>query len=255
MNPWEKLRSLTNARVGLGRVGSSLPTKHVLAFQRAHAAARSAVWLTWETEPLQKHLEINFNENPQALKSQATDRDLFLRFPNKGRSLSLESQTILSNQSVDIAFIVSDGLSALAIQNHFLPLWNEFAPAFRQTFPELKYQIFLVPFGRVAIGDDIGGILGARLSVIFIGERPGLNSPDSLGLYLTFHPKPGRTDAERNCISNIRGTLGLDYGLATVKLLYLMKESLRLQLSGVDLKEDLLPDPVGFHLETTKKSP
>jgi ethanolamine ammonia-lyase small subunit len=239
MSSWDKLKLLTPARVGLGRIGSSLPTHRVLEFQRAHAAARSAVWLAWDHQHLQNEFQ-KIGERPQLLASNVSDRETYLRFPSHGRQLSDASKEILKTQKAEFAFIVSDGLSALAVQNHMIPLWKELAPQLQKTFPELTYKIIFVPFGRVAISDPIGELLGAKISVIFIGERPGLNSPDSLGIYLTFNPASGNSDAHRNCISNVRTPNGLSYPHASLKLLYLMNESLRRQLSGVNLKDDLV---------------
>lgn len=239
MSAWDKLKLLTTARVGLGRIGSALPTQRVLEFQRAHASARSAVWLEWDYQGLQKELQA-LGEAPQILSSKVKDRESYLRFPNRGRELDVANAALLSSPKIDIAFIISDGLSALAIQNHLVPLWKELAPLLRETFPEMSYNMNLVPYARVAISDPIGLSLGAKLSVIFIGERPGLNSPDSLGIYLTFHPAIGNSDAQRNCISNVRTPHGLSYSHAALKLIYLTKESLRLQLSGVNLKDDLI---------------
>ncbi len=239
MSSWDKLKLLTTARVGLGRIGSSLPTQRVLEFQRAHAAARSAVWLKWDHQNLQNELK-KLNEVPELLASNVSDRETYLRYPNRGRQLCAASVETLKNKKTDIVFIVSDGLSALAIQNHMVPLWQELAPKIQETFPELTYKIVTIPFARVAISDQVGELLDAKISVIFIGERPGLNSPDSLGVYLTFNPASGNSDAHRNCISNVRTPHGLNYSHATQKLLYLMKESLRLQLSGVNLKDDLI---------------
>jgi ethanolamine ammonia-lyase small subunit len=242
---WNKLKSLTNARVGLGLIGSSLPSQRVLEFQRAHAAARSAVWKEWNAKGLQKELS-ELGESALLLQSSVSDRETYLRFPKKGRTLSESSKNILQPMQTDLAFTVSDGLSALAIENHFLPFWKTFAPLCKESFPDLTYRLLLVPFGRVAISDEIGAPLKAKLSVIFIGERPGLNSPDSLGIYLTFNPTKGNSDAQRNCISNVRAPHGLNYDIASHKLIYLMKESLRLQLSGVNLKDELEIKKIGL---------
>jgi ethanolamine ammonia-lyase small subunit len=236
-NFWDQMRTMTSARVGLGRKGSSLPTQRVLEFQRAHAAARTAVWYPWNQEALQKNLEA-MNEKVLILKSCAENRETFLRFPNLGRTLHEQSVKALVGKKTDLVFVVSDGLSALAIEKHFASLWKEFKKNLQQDFSELSYQIVFVPFGRVAVADTVGESLKAQLSVIFIGERPGLNSPDSLGIYMTFHPHKGNTDAQRNCISNVRTPLGMSYQQAADKLIYLMRESLRLKISGVELKDE-----------------
>lgn len=239
MNPWDRIRLLTSARVGLGRVGSALATKHVMEFQRAHSAARSAVWYHWDYRRLSQEVVSLGEEEPLVLKTQVEDRESYLRFPNKGRRLSLDSQERLKNIKTDIAIIVSDGLSALAIERHFLPFWIQYRKRAQESFSELRFRVFLVPFSRVAVADEIGQLTGAMLTTIFIGERPGLNSPDSLGIYLTYNPKLGNSDAQRNCISNIREPLGMSYQQAVAKLEYLMMESLRRQLSGVHLKDEM----------------
>ena len=229
----KSLREFTPARVDLGRTGHSLPTRELLDFQLAHAKARDAVHLP--LDPSSLVLELMQKNIPcLTLKSEALDRPTFLRRPDLGRRLNTASRDALTPLKLDydVAFIIADGLSALAVHRHAAPLlelilanldWN-IAP------------VIVVEQGRVAIGDEIGGLLGARLAVVFIGERPGLSSPDSLGIYLTWQPRVGRTDAERNCISNIRAE-GLSYEAAAHKLLFLMSESRRLKLSGVQLKE------------------
>lgn len=239
MSAWDKLKLLTSARVGLGRTGASLPTQRILEFQRAHSAARSAVWRPWNFLELQNQLRTK-GESPIILSSALSDRESYLRFPNKGRQLSSTSQELLRDCQTDLAFVISDGLSALAIDEHFFNFWETFKPLLLQALPELQSQLFLAPFSRVALADDIGERTRAQLSVIFIGERPGLNSPDSMGIYLTFKPQRGCSDAERNCISNVREPLGMTYHHAAHKLIYLMKESLRLQLSGVHLKDEMV---------------
>lgn len=237
MSPWNKLKLFTNARVGLGRVGSAVPTQRVLEFQRAHAAARRTVTLNWNPQELEKKMSES-ELNPLILNSQVKDRETYLRFPDKGRALDDASRVRLTLLKADIALIVSDGLSTLAIQNHFWPFWQKLSPLLREKFPELRQQFVLVPYGRVAISDDIGETLKAQMSLIFLGERPGLDSPDSMGIYMTYRPRIGNSDAQRNCISNVRSPQGLDYSLAANKLIWLMGESLRLQLSGVHLKDN-----------------
>ena len=174
------------------------------------------------------------------LASAAPDRATYLHRPDLGRRLDAESRERLAplTGDYDAAFIIADGLSALAVHRHAAPL-------LALALSKLDWRIApvaIVEQGRVAIGDEIGELLGANLSVVFIGERPGLSSPDSLGVYLTWQPRHGRTDAERNCISNIRAE-GLSYAAATQKLLFLMKESRRLKLSGVQLKDSSIALP------------
>jgi ethanolamine ammonia-lyase small subunit len=238
------LRDYTPARVDLGRAGSSLPTRELLEFQLAHAKARDAVHLPLAVNSLVLELKQR-GISPVTLASAARDRDEYLKRPDLGRRLSDASREPVAarHAEYDAAFVIADGLSALAVHRHAVPLLE-------LLLRDLDWRIApvaIVEQGRVAIGDEIGELLGARMIVVLIGERPGLSSPDSLGAYLTWQPRPGRTDAERNCISNIRAE-GLSYAVAAHKLLFLMNESLRLKLSGVQLKEaaaligDSMPD-------------
>ncbi|WP_321472624.1 ethanolamine ammonia-lyase subunit EutC [uncultured Paludibaculum sp.] len=221
------LRAFTNARVALGRVGHSLPTAELLRFQLDHARARDAVHHDLEPRYLPPHV---------LLRSAAPDRATYLRRPDLGRRLSPESAALLTPGEFDAALIVADGLSSLAVERHAPLLLSALLPKLEGwRLPPLH----VVLQGRVAVGDDIGQRLGAALVVLLIGERPGLTSPDSLGLYLTWAPRPGRTDAERNCISNVRPE-GLSYDLAAHKLFFLMQEARTRRISGVDLKEDAL---------------
>jgi ethanolamine ammonia-lyase small subunit len=228
-----RLRDYTSARVELGRAGVSLPTRALLEFQLAHARARDAVHLPLAVNSLAVELKQKGIESI-ALASAARNRDEYLKRPDLGRRLNNDSRDRLLplRADYDAAFVLADGLSALAVHRHAVPLME-------LLLRDLDWRIApvaIVDQGRVAIGDEIGDALGARMVVILIGERPGLSSPDSLGAYLTWQPRPGRTDAERNCISNIRAE-GLSYALAAHKLLFLMNESRRLKLSGVQLKE------------------
>ncbi|MBZ5607558.1 MAG: ethanolamine ammonia-lyase subunit EutC [Acidobacteriia bacterium] len=229
-----RLRDFTTARVDLGRAGHSLPTSELLDFQLAHARARDAVQLALDVRSLVVELQQK-NIAFVTLASAAPDRTAYLHRPDLGRRLNAESRERLAPLQGDYeaAFIIADGLSALAVHRHAEPLLE-------LVLSNLDWRVApvaIVEQGRVAIGDEIGELLGAKLSVVFVGERPGLSSPDSLGVYLTWQPRRGRTDAERNCISNIRAE-GLSYAAATQKLLFLMNESRRLKLSGVRLKED-----------------
>ena len=229
----KSLREFTSARVDLGRTGHSLPTSELLDFQLAHARARDAVYLPLDVTSLVVELKQK-NIQCVTLASEARDRLTYLQRPDLGRRLNAESRQRLAplKSDYDAAFIIADGLSALAVHRHAAPLL-ELALA------QLNWNIApvaVVEQGRVGISDEIGELLGAKLAVMLIGERPGLSSPDSLGIYLTWQPKAGRTEADRNCISNIRAE-GLSYELAAHKLLFLMNESRRLKLSGVQLKE------------------
>jgi ethanolamine ammonia-lyase small subunit len=222
------LRSFTPARVGLGRTGHSLPTAELLRFQLDHARARDAVYEALDPGGLGlPHI---------LLRSAATDRATYLRRPDMGRTLSAESRGRIERGSYDAAIVLVDGLSARAIHRHAAPLLAELTPRLEEEGWRLA-PLTVVIEGRVAIGDEIGELLGARLVAVLIGERPGLSSPDSLGIYLTWNPRPGRTDAERNCISNVR-TEGITYGVAAHKLHFLMREARARKLTGVGLKED-----------------
>jgi ethanolamine ammonia-lyase small subunit len=227
------LKSFTPARVGLGRTGHSLLTTDLLRFQMDHARARDAVWEELDPASLGlPHL---------LLHSAAADRHTYLRRPDLGRTLSEESRQRLERGSYDAAIVLADGLSAVAVQRHAVPLLEQLLPRLADGGWHLA-PLSVVLEGRVAIGDEIGELLGARMVAVLIGERPGLSSPDSLGVYLTWDPRPGRTDAERNCISNIR-TEGASYPAAAQKLEFLMRAARTRQLTGVGLKEDFsLPE-------------
>ncbi|WP_213880236.1 ethanolamine ammonia-lyase subunit EutC [Pseudomonas sp. dw_358] len=234
---WHALRRLTPARIALGRAGTSLPTSAQLDFQYAHAQARDAVHLPFEREALRQGLA----ERGRAcldLHSSAPDRHTYLQRPDLGRRLDASSVALLAEHKgdYDVALVVADGLSSLAVHRHSLPMLQrieEMAAAEGWTLA----PVCLVEQGRVAVADEVAELLGARMVVILIGERPGLSSPDSLGLYFTWAPKVGLNDASRNCISNIR-LEGLSYAMATHKLQYLMREAARRQLSGVNLKDE-----------------
>jgi ethanolamine ammonia-lyase small subunit len=221
-----ELRRFTMARVGLGRAGNSLPTRELLEFQLAHARARDAVHFPFDVSQLCQEIAAPVI----TLKSAAKDRTEYLRRPDLGRRL--EDTTKLEG-AFDLVFVIADGLSALAAHRHAIPLLQQVMPrldpAVWHTAP-----VVIVEQGRVAVADEIGARLNAKLSVILIGERPGLSAVDSLGVYLTWDPRPGRTDAERNCISNIRPE-GLSIGAAAELLLILIGESRMRQLSGVHL--------------------
>ncbi|WP_431768358.1 ethanolamine ammonia-lyase subunit EutC [Pseudomonas koreensis] len=240
-NPWLELRRLTPARIALGRTGTSLPTRAQLDFQYAHAQARDAVHLPFDHAGLSAQLTERQRDS-LLLHSAAADRNSYLQRPDLGRKLSDQSAQTLREYAqahpggVDLVMVVADGLSALAVHRHTLPfltrLEEQMSADEWSTAP-----VVLVEQGRVAIGDEIGQLLGAKMVVMLIGERPGLSSPDSLGLYFTYNPRVGLTDAYRNCISNVR-LEGLSYGMAAHRLLYLMREACRRQLSGVNLKDE-----------------
>jgi ethanolamine ammonia-lyase small subunit len=230
------LRDFTTARVALGRAGNSLPTRELLNFQLAHAKARDAVHFPLDAASLAL---------PAVhLHSAARDRAEYLRRPDLGRRLDEQSKAELANIEgpFDIVFVIADGLSALAVHRHATDLLTELTP---QLTDWNIAPIFTVEQGRVAIADEIGYLVHASLSVILIGERPGLTTPDSLGIYLTWSPRPGRTDAERNCISNIHSA-GLSAGAAANLLLLLIRHAQSHQLSGVALSSLQTGQPLLF---------
>lgn len=246
-NAWRRLSACTDARIGLGRAGISLPTREMLAFQLAHAQARDAVHLHLDTDRLMAELAALespvLKHGPVYLESQATDRMTYLQRPDLGRRLSQRSCDRLDelghtgDAPVDLALVVADGLSSYGVQKNTLPFLNALMNELGADANHWELApIVVVSQGRVAIGDDIGHRLNARCVVVLIGERPGLSSPDSLGLYLTWGPRPGLTDASRNCISNIRPA-GLKASAASQRLVYLLRESRRQQVSGVPLKD------------------
>ena len=234
---WAQLRAFTSARVALGRAGSSLPTNELLELQLAHARARDAVHAKLDTQALALELKPISGEC-FLVRSAAPDRPTYLRRPDLGRRLSVDSHRLLTKGKgqFDATFSIVDGLSALAVQRHAVRLFESVLDRLGSAHWKLA-PVVLVEQGRVAIGDQVADCLGSTLSVVFIGERPGLSSPDSLGVYLTWNPRPGLTDANRNCISNIR-TEGLSYDAAARILLWLMTESRRRKLSGIRLRED-----------------
>jgi len=240
-NPWLELRRLTPARIALGRTGTSLPTRAQLDFQFAHAQARDAVHLAFDHAEISSQLSERGRET-LLLHSAAPDRDSYLQRPDLGRKLNDESAQTLRDYAsqhpggIDMVLVVADGLSALAVHRHTLPFLTRLEEQMSGDGWSVA-PVVLVEQGRVAIGDEIGQLLGAKMLVMLIGERPGLSSPDSLGLYFTYAPKVGLTDAYRNCISNVR-LEGLSYGMAAHRLLYLMREACRRQLSGVNLKDE-----------------
>ncbi|MFQ6575021.1 ethanolamine ammonia-lyase subunit EutC [Pseudomonas sp. UM16] len=255
-NPWLQLRRLTPARIALGRTGTSLPTGAQLDFQFAHAQARDAVHLAFDHQSLRSQLRERQRDS-LLLHSAAADRDSYLQRPDLGRRLHPDSAQQLREHAqanpggVDLAIVIADGLSALAVHRHTLPFLSRFeeqsAADGWSTAP-----VILVEQGRVAVADEVGEILGAKMTVILIGERPGLSSPDSLGLYFTYNPKVGLTDAYRNCISNVR-LEGLSYGMAAHRLLYLMREACRRQLSGVNLKDEAQVHSLESDTDTANK--
>jgi ethanolamine ammonia-lyase small subunit len=240
-NPWQRLRQFTAARIALGRSGVSLPTAPQLAFQLAHAQARDAVQMALDDAALAVSLTAALGLPCVRARSGAADRAAYLRRPDLGRMLDEESRVALAALErpatpYDIGFVIADGLSAQAVERHALPFlrdWLKVLPPGAMSLAPLA----IVRQGRVAVGDEVGQLLGLRLVVVMIGERPGLSSPDSMGLYMTWQPRVGLTDERRNCISNVRPA-GLTYPEAAARLHYLVAEARRRGLSGVALKDD-----------------
>ena len=240
-DPWRSLRKYTTARIGLGRAGISLPTHHHLDFQLAHARARDAVHSNLDIEKLRQNLNVHGYETIH-LHSAANSRSTYLQRPDLGRRLDEKSEQHLqalesgTPHSYDIVFVIADGLSALAIEEHAVNFLNVMTKKLINENWKIA-PVVIVEQGRVAVSDEIGALLGTDQAVILIGERPGLSSPDSLGIYLTYDPKLGRNDADRNCISNIR-TQGQSYKVAAHKLFYLLSEARQRKFSGVNLKDE-----------------
>jgi len=239
-DPWEHLKQFTRARIALGRTGNAVPLKETLQFKLAHAFAKDAVFSCLDFPLLQKQLAV-FDIPVLTVKSRNTSRQHYLQRPDLGKKLNTDDEQQLQFQSKesDIAIVIADGLSATSINLHAAAILGLLLPLLL----ERQYRmapLVLAEQARVALGDEIATRLNAKLVIVFIGERPGLSVSDSLGVYITYNPSPGFTDEKRNCISNIHGE-GLSYEGAARKIDYLVSESLRLQLSGVQLKDnDLL---------------
>jgi ethanolamine ammonia-lyase small subunit len=232
------LRDLTPARVGLGRAGGGLPTDALLAFTLDHARARDAVHTAFEVPRLARGLG-ELGLEAADVRSRARDRKDYLRRPDLGRMLDETSQQLLASgngEPCQLAVVIGDGLSPSAVNAHAVELVRSLIP--RLAFDGIEIGCAVVASGaRVALGDEIGAIVGARMLLMLIGERPGLSSSDSLGAYLTFGPRIGRTDAERNCISNIHGA-GLGYDEAAARIAWLVREGLAREVTGVALKDE-----------------
>jgi ethanolamine ammonia-lyase small subunit len=230
-DPFQRFRSVTRARIGLGRTGDAIPTTAILEFQLAHARARDAV-----------HGAVDFHAMAQRLapmpvlrmRSQARDRTIYLSRPDLGRRVDPDCLPDETGGPYDVAFVIADGLSAAAVERHA-------EPVLRACLNRLgDFSIAPVILGeqaRVAFGDEAARSVEADIVVVLIGERPGLSAPDSLGAYITWHPREGRLDSERNCISNIHAD-GLSYEAAANKIVWILREACRLKLTGIDLKED-----------------
>lgn len=242
-DPWQVLRTLTDARIALGRAGSSVPTGPQLDFQWAHAQARDAVHHPLNIASMTAALE-KLSPEVCMVGSAAKDRPTYLQRPDLGRRLDSDSRKRLDAQaaktkgSPDLVIVIADGLSALAIEHNAARFLSCLLPALRAQAFTLA-PIILVQQGRVAIGDEIGEVLNAKMVAILIGERPGLSAPDSMGIYLSWQPKIGLHDSSRNCLSNIRPQ-GMSDVVAVEKFMYLLCEATRRKLTGVALKDETI---------------
>ncbi len=240
-DPWARWRRFTPARIALGRAGAAQPTTATLAFGWSHALARDAIHAPLDADALARELA-SAGWPVERVRSQVPDRDTYLRRPDLGRKLDEADARRHASRAaaepalrgVDLCLVIGDGLSSFAVQRHAVPLLQALRPLLPADWR--LAPVTVATQARVALGDDVGAAFGARYAVMLIGERPGLSSPDSLGVYLTRAPQRGRTDAERNCISNVRPE-GLTYAQATHKLAWLLREADRLGATGVALKD------------------
>lgn len=231
------LRAATSARVGLGRAGDALPTARLLELRAAHAAARDAVHSPLDAAAVVEQVR-ELGVEAVAARSTAADRAQYLQRPDLGRRLDQDNE--LERGEYDVVFVIADGLSPAAIRRHAVPMLAEILGRLDgwRVAP-----VVVATQARVALGDEIATTVGANSVVVLVGERPGMSSVDSLGLYFTFDAKRGRRDSERNCLSNIRPPHGSDYAGAATTLMMLMAEARRLGLSGVTLKADAAIGP------------
>lgn len=256
MNPpdaWNMLREFTDARIALGRSGASLPTHEVLRFGLAHAQARDAVHQPFDSETLARQLQALGLQTLEA-HSAAADRHIYLNRPDLGRMLSEESRSALTAARVpahDLLLVVGDGLSSHAVHRQSVGLIKALLP-YMETLGISLAPVVLAHQSRVALGDDIGETLNSKAVAILIGERPGLSSPDSLGVYLTWRPERKRLESDRNCISNIRPE-GLNYEEAAFKLAWLLEQAFLRRLTGVRLKDE--SDNPALHGRVTPRVP
>lgn len=244
INPWTALRRFTDARIALGRAGCSLPTAPLLAFNLSHAQARDAVRTPLDTQVIRRELDARMLDSIE-VRSAAQNREQYLRRPHLGRVLEAQSAAHLANHAAsaearpDLVFVIADGLSSKAAASHAVPLID-------RTIAQLRGwhvgSIVVATQARVALGDHIGELMNAEMVVVLIGERPGLSSPASLGVYVTYRPTVGRSDAERNCISNVRPE-GLCYDAAAFKLLHLLEAARSRKITGVGLKDESVWNP------------
>ncbi len=238
-NPWTEWRAATPARLALGRAGAGMPTDETLRFGWAHAMARDAIHAALDVVRLEAALHAQ-GWPVERVHSRAADRATYLRRPDLGRQLGEEDTSRLralasTAPGCDVCFVIGDGLSALAVERHAVPLLAALRPRLP---PATRFApVVIASQARVALADAVGEVFGASLSVMLIGERPGLSSPDSLGIYVTHTPRRGRHDAERNCISNVRPE-GLSCEAAAFRLAWLMREAGRRGITGIALKDE-----------------
>lgn len=248
---WRRLRDATPARIALGRSGGSLPTHEWLEFKAAHAAARDAVHNAFDAEGLTAEISA-LGMDTVVVESAAPDRFVYLQRPELGRRLAAASRERLQSLASlgtppDLTIVVSDGLSALAAHRQTTAVLTALLPLLTTDRWQVS-PVIIARFGRVALQDEVGQLLGAQLTLMLIGERPGLGSPDSLGAYMVFGPRVGNTDANRNCVSNIRPE-GLPPAAAAETLHFLLTEARRRRISGTQLKDERsLPTPTPSQL-------
>jgi ethanolamine ammonia-lyase small subunit len=240
-DPWSNLKRFTDARIGLGRSGSAMPTREVLNFALSHAMARDAVTTPIDWTPIETGLA-GLGLSTLRIASATGDRSEYLRRPDLGRRLSDASREALvqasemKSERPDIVILVGDGLSSMAVSANTTAYLSALLPHIKKSGWKLA-PVLLADDARVALGDEAAEILGGKAVLVLIGERPGLSSPDSLGVYLTFAPRVGLKDADRNCISNIRQR-GLSYEEGAFKAAWLLREAFRRGLTGVNLKDE-----------------
>ncbi len=239
-DPWGQLKQYTSARIALGRSGGSTPTPECLDFKLAHARARDAVHEHFEINQLAAEIEM-LGIDTLLVNTRACDRTIFLKRPDLGRRLDSTSENLMKQHArrYDLVILVSDGLSALAAHRQTKTLLAKLLPTLREDRWTLA-PIVLARFGRVALQDPVGELLHAKIALILLGERPGLSSPDSLGAYFVFNPRLGNTDAQRNCVSNIRPE-GLSPPAAADTLYYLLSQAKSRGISGIELKDERKP--------------
>lgn len=245
---WAALKRYTDARIALGRAGVSIPTEECLRFSLSLAQAKNAVWQPFREEAIAAQLQ-DMGLQMVHLESLAGSKQEYLTRPDLGRRLNAESIERLNAEAIppaDILIAIGDGLSAKAVHEHAAPLIRHVLPYLRALKKSLL-PVAIVRGARVAIGDEIGQLLKAKMTILLIGERPGLSSSDSLGVYVTYQPQVGRLDAERNCISNIRPQ-GLAYPQAALKLAWLVEHAFEGKRTGILLK-DLSDEPAQNRLE------